>query len=341
MFFRLLLMLFTTLLLAACATTRADPETSTGSKREPTLIALTEAMDAIARGNATVSQALSPLVALPFPEDVQPRDTVSVSGFLDAKGNLIHQLEIRTSRGGIDSSRLVIARLEPEPCVNLENLAAHIGATDFVGIPPSPHTPVEHRSPGVRGYAARYWDSGELRITASMDRPGCATLLRAQQPLSQARLHQTTTAVEYNLMMLTDAMLAIARSEKNVEQALSPLMELPALSGFPEEGSLRITKFPRVLGKILQHLDIQIGTSPDNAVTVIAHLHAEPCRETRWVRRQANDFFLPLGPPEPLGAAGLPDTVGYRARRTGDGEFLIMAHKDKPDCVIALSARQP
>lgn len=335
---RLLLAPFTISLLVACATAQVGGETSTSSKQEPTALALAEAMDAIARGKATVSQALSPLIALPPSEDVQPPENIRISDFPGVESPVIHEVEIRIRNGGIDSSRLVFARLEPEPCVDLESLAGHIGATDFVGFPPSPHASAETRAPGVRGYAARYGDMGELLIAAHMDRPHCVTLIRARQPLSQARLHQDTTAVEYSLLTLTDAMLAIARSEKSVSQALSPLMDLPS-SGLGEDGSLRITDFPRTLGKILRQLDIETGTGGDSTVTVVARFQTEPCRETRRVRMKANDSFLPPGSPQPLGATGLPDTVGYRARHTGDGEFLIMAHKHAPDCVIALSAR--
>lgn len=169
-------------LVAACSGVHLGAVPAAANGRQPDIQQLAEALDAIARGESTVTEALSPLVELPHPAQVRAPGNIRLPGFQDAAGHVVRKLELRVRRDGIDSSRFILAHVEPQPCVDLETLAARVGATESRGIPPSPHAPIESRSPGVRGYAADYGNQGEFRIWASQDAPNCATLITAQQP---------------------------------------------------------------------------------------------------------------------------------------------------------------
>ena len=172
----LLTLVISTTLLAACAAGRAD----SGSGQEPDLVALANAMNAIARGEADISVALAPFVTLPA--DVPDSANLRFDGFRDVDGHVLRELEIRVRNDGIDGAPLVIAYFEPDPCINLDPLAARLGASELFGIPPSPHAPAG--TPGVRGYTARYGDEGSLSVSANTDAPDCVIGISARRPAS-------------------------------------------------------------------------------------------------------------------------------------------------------------
>ena len=91
----LLTLVISTTLLAACAAGRAD----SGSGQEPDLVALANAMNAIARGEADISVALAPFVTLPA--DVPDSVNLRFDGFRDVDGHVLRELEIRVRNDGI------------------------------------------------------------------------------------------------------------------------------------------------------------------------------------------------------------------------------------------------
>lgn len=179
-----------TSLLAACHAGLAQAPSD--ATQQPTLEALADAMDAIAKGESTVSRALEPLVPLPSPGEARPPADARTAGFVDPRGHAVREIEIRTRLGGVDSSRLVLARVEPEPCAGIQALSARVGATETFRIPPSPHAPTG--TPGTLGYTAEYPDGGKLMVAADTDAPDCITLITARQPLARARRYEDTPA---------------------------------------------------------------------------------------------------------------------------------------------------
>ncbi len=137
----------------------------------------------IATGRSRTSQALGTLVPLPSTEHEQPARTVQLRGFRDAEGHSVKGIELRVHRGGLDGAGLIIAHIDPEPCLQIGPLAERLGAHDLLRIPPSPHNP-DGRG-GVRGYAFERPDGGALQIVASDRNPQCVTIITARQPVSE------------------------------------------------------------------------------------------------------------------------------------------------------------
>lgn|SRR5690606_424372 len=158
-------------LLAACAASRANLMSGDHPAQESSVVALAVAMSTIARGEADISVALAPFATMPSPADVPKSGVLRFRGFRDAAGYVLRELEVRVWKEGVDGASLVLAHFAPEPCIHLEPLATQLGATEFFGIPPSPHAPAG--TPGVRGYTAHYPDRGSLSVWASTEAPNC------------------------------------------------------------------------------------------------------------------------------------------------------------------------
>lgn len=152
------------------------------------LQALALAMDAIAGGRSTVTDALGPLTSLPAPASTQVPGNLRAAGFRDTEGHVVRDIEIRVRQGGIDRAPFVLSHLAPSPCASLETLSAQFDAREGFANPPSPHAPAG--TPGVRGYVVRHAGDGELRLSASSDAPDCITLITARPPATQVQRHE-------------------------------------------------------------------------------------------------------------------------------------------------------
>ncbi|MFC4729191.1 hypothetical protein [Coralloluteibacterium thermophilus] len=149
----------------------------------PRVAEVAHALRAVAVGEASVSAALGPLVALPPDAATAPQD-LRLPGFVDADGHVVEELDLRIRQGvGVDNAGLIVLRIAGSPCLDIHALARGLGAHEAARYPPSPHVPLPPEGPGgAHGYRLDHAGGSRLEVLADNAAPDCATRVTVRRP---------------------------------------------------------------------------------------------------------------------------------------------------------------